>query len=80
MSALNVRLPESLHQALRELAEQEGVSMNQLITQALAEKIAALQTESYLQERTKRASRNKFEAALQQVADIDPERDEDRLD
>ena len=79
MSALNVRLPESLHQALRELAKQEGVSMNQLITQALAEKITALQTETYLRERSQRGSREKFEAALNHVADVEPEREEDQL-
>lgn len=79
MSALNVRLPESLHQALRELAEQEGVSMNQIITQALAEKIAALQTESYLQERAARGNRSAFENALEHVADTKPENPKDRL-
>jgi hypothetical protein len=80
MSALNVRLPESLHRALRELAKQEGVSMNQLITQALAEKIAALHTEEYLQQRGQRGSRTAFEAALRNIPDVEPELDEDRLD
>lgn len=79
MSALNVRLPESLHQALRDLSEKEGVSMNQIITQAIAEKISALETESYLQARADRGSRDKFEAALSQVADVDPEQDADNL-
>ena len=79
MSALNVRLPESLHQALRDLAEEEGVSMNQLITQALAEKISALQTESYLQARSQRGSRQNFAAALKYIADSNPEREEDQL-
>jgi predicted HicB family RNase H-like nuclease len=34
MSTLSVRLPNSLHRHLRELAEREGVSMNQLISSA----------------------------------------------
>jgi predicted HicB family RNase H-like nuclease len=38
MTAISLRLPESLHRIARELAEEEGVSMNQLITLALAEK------------------------------------------
>jgi predicted transcriptional regulator len=80
MSAFNIRLPESLHRALRELAEQEGVSMNQFITQALAEKIAALQTEEYLQKRGNQGSRTAFETAMSKVPDIEPERDADRLD
>ena len=37
MSTMSVRLPESLHKKARELAEREGVSINQLVTTALAE-------------------------------------------
>jgi predicted HicB family RNase H-like nuclease len=38
MSALSVRLPASLHRVAREVAAEEGVSINQLITSALGEK------------------------------------------
>ena len=72
MSAINLRLPDSLHEAVRELAEKENVSINQFITIALAEKISALMTEDYLKERAGRGSREKFEAALSQVADVEP--------
>jgi hypothetical protein len=72
MSAINLRLPESLHEAVRELAAKDKISINQFIAVAIAEKISALQTEDYLNERAKRGSREKFEAALAQVADVDP--------
>lgn len=78
MSTLSLRLPESLHRKLAELAKREGVSMNQLINSAAAEKVAALLTEEYLEERAKRASRKRFKKALAKVADIEPE-DVDRL-
>lgn len=78
MSALSLRLPESLHEAARKAAEKENVSINQLIATALAEKLSALMTEEYLTERAKRASRKKFERALGKVADIEPT-EEDRL-
>lgn len=78
MSAISLRLPESLHDAVRELAKRENVSMNQLITLALAEKISALMTEEYLAERAARGSREKFERAMQKVADVEPE-ERDRL-
>lgn len=78
MSTLSVRLPDSLHKRLRELAEREGVSINQLINSAVAEKMASLMTADYLETRAKRASRRKFKAALAKVADIEPE-DVDRL-
>lgn len=78
MSTLSLRLPESLHRKLAELAKREGVSINQLINSAVAEKLAALMTEAYLEERAKRASRTRFRRALAKVTDIEPE-DVDRL-
>ena len=78
MSTISLRLPDSLHQKARELAEQEHISINQLITVALAEKISALMTEDYLGERAKRGSRAKFEKAMAKVADVEPE-EYDRL-
>jgi hypothetical protein len=73
MSTLSLRLPESLHERARELAEQEGVSINQLITTALAEKIAALMTADYLRDRGARGRRDKFERALRKVKKRTPE-------
>jgi len=47
--------------------------MNQFITLALAEKLSALATEEYIQERAKRGDRQKFERAMAKVADAEPE-------
>ena len=73
MRTLSVRLPESLHQGVRDLATREGISINQLIVTAVAEKLAALTTEEYLAERAKRGSREKYDAALAQVPDVEPD-------
>lgn len=73
MSTISLRLPDSLHKQVRKLAERESVSINQLITLALAEKLSALMTEEYLDERAKRGSRKKFERALAKVPKIAPE-------
>jgi len=73
MSALSVRLPESLHRKLAELAEREGISINQLVNSAVAEKMAALMTEEYLEARAARGTRPKFVAALSKVRDLEPE-------
>ena len=70
MSTLSLRLPDSLHNQLRLLANREGISINQLIASAAAEKVTALMTEEYLAERSKRGSREKFEAALAKVPDV----------
>ena len=77
MSTISLRLPESLHARVRAVAEREGVSINQLITTALAEKLSALLTEDYLAERAARGSRARFERVLARVPDV-PAEDADR--
>lgn len=73
MSTLSLRLPESLHKQLKELAKQEGVSINQLAVTALAEKMSALMTGEYLEERAQRGSRRMFEDALERIKDTRPD-------
>ncbi|GAB6160966.1 hypothetical protein JCM12298_01250 [Desulfothermus naphthae] len=72
MSTLSVRLPNSLHETVRELSKKEGISINQFIASALAEKISALITLDYLKKRAKEASRDKFLDALKEVPDVEP--------
>jgi HicB family len=78
MSTISLRLPDSLHKQIRRLAEQDGISINQFIATAAAEKLAVLMTVDYLEERAKRGSREKFEAALAQLPDVEPD-DYDKL-
>ena len=78
MSTISLRLPDSLHKQARKVAEKESVSINQLITLALAEKLSALVTEEYLEERAKRGSRKKFARAMSKVPKVEPE-EYDRL-
>ena len=78
MSALNLRLPESLHRKLADVAERDGVSINQLISSAVAEKMSALMTEEYLAERAGRGNRRKFAAVLAKIPDAEAE-EHDRL-
>lgn len=72
MSHLNVQLPDSLYKNLQVLAAQDGISVDQFIATAVAEKIAALTTETYLEELAKRGSRSKYDAVLAKVPDIEP--------
>jgi hypothetical protein len=78
MSTLSLRLPESLHKHVKELARREGISINQFVATAVAEKMSALLTEEYLQERARHGSRAEYEAALAQVPDAEPD-ERDRL-
>ncbi len=50
-----LRLQPSLLEEARKLAKAEGVALNQLINVAVAEKVSALRTESYIAERAARA-------------------------
>lgn len=78
MSTISIRLPNYLHNTVRKLAETEDVSINHFITLAVAEKISALLTENYLEERGKKGSRKKFEAILAKVPNVEPE-EKDRI-
>jgi hypothetical protein len=55
MSALNLRLPDSIHRHIKAIAKRDGVSINLFITSAVAEKISALTTEEYIAARAKQA-------------------------
>ena len=64
MSTLSLRLPESLHNSLKRAADEDGISINQFISLAVAEKLSALQTYDIIAERAKGASRENFLEAM----------------
>ncbi|MFT4257374.1 MAG: toxin-antitoxin system HicB family antitoxin [Pseudoxanthomonas sp.] len=72
MSTMSLRLPDSMHRRLKEWARKDNISVNQFITSAVTEKLAALSTLEYLEERAARADRTRFEAALAKVPDVEP--------
>lgn len=74
MSTITLRLPDSLHEHIRKVAEQENISINQLATLAIAEKISALETADYLLNRVSKADKKKFLRAMAKVADTVPEK------
>lgn len=67
MSTLSLRLPDSLHKKIRELAARDEVSINQFIATAVAEKMSALMTLDYLAQRAERGSRAAFGRVLRKV-------------
>ena len=78
MSTLSIRLPESLHGKLKEMSSKDGISINQFVTLAVAEKISALLTADYLEGRARRGNREDFDRVLSRVRDVAPP-DNDRL-
>jgi len=73
MSALSLRLPKSFREQLRELAKEEGISVNQFVMLAVAEKVASISIIEYLEKRAKRGSREKFLEILRKAPDVEPE-------
>lgn len=79
MSAIeNITIPESLLKQVRELAEKEGVTLEQFISSAMAEKAAAWMTVEYLEQRATNGSREKFLQALSKVPNDEPD-EHDRI-
>ncbi len=72
MSALSLRLPDSIHRHIREIARREGVSINQFISSAVAEKVSAIMTEELLESRAKRAKKGTLRRVLGKVPDRPP--------
>ena len=54
-STYPLRLPKSVKTAAEKLAREEGISMNQFVATAVAEKLAAMQTATFFAERRNRA-------------------------
>jgi hypothetical protein len=74
-----VAIPESLIKQVRELSEREGITVDQFVSSAIAEKASAWMTVEYLKERAKRGSREKFLKALSKVPKVEPD-DADKID
>ncbi len=72
MSALSLRLPESIHRHIKEIATKEGVSINQFISSAVSEKVSALMTEDYLIARARRAVKGDLSKILAKVPSRKP--------
>ncbi len=76
MSIVQVQIPDSLQKSLSDLADRDGISIDQFISTAIAEKLSALMTENYLKDRANRGDRSKYEAILAKVPDVEPEEDD----
>lgn len=71
-----LRLPDSLGMSLKEFSKHEHISMNQFIATAVAEKLTALQTYDYLEEKSKKGSAKHLKSMLSKVPDVEPLEDD----
>ena len=63
-STFPLRLPVSLKSAVEKLAAEDGVSMNQFVAMAVAEKVSALNTVEFFAERKAKADLSAFRQIL----------------
>ena len=61
MTALTVRLPNSVHQKVKELAQRDDISVNQFIAAAVSEKMASVMTLDYLKAEAAKGNRSDFD-------------------
>lgn len=73
MTTLSLRIPDSIHKQVKSLTQKDHISMNQFISSALSEKIAAYMTEEYIMQRAKKADKRKFNEALSKISNTPPD-------
>lgn len=67
MTALTVRLANSVHQKVRELAERDKISVNQFIAAAVSEKMASVMALDYLKLEAGKGNRGDFDRLMNLV-------------
>ena len=72
MSTLTIQMPESLAKQLEVCAADEGITVDQLLASAAAEKLSALMTIDHLRQRAARANRQDFIDFLEASPDVPP--------
>jgi len=74
MTALTVRLPNSVHQKIKELAARDDISVNQFIASAAAEKMASVLTLDFLKAEASKGQRIDFERYMSLIPDVPAQR------
>ena len=78
MTTISAEIPDAVLKQAKTLAEREKLPLQQIISLAVTQSVGIWSAESYLAMRGKRASREKFLTALEQVPDVEPP-ENDRL-
>lgn len=72
MTTIKAQVPDPLARQVAELAEQEKVSVDQLVSIALAYQVSAWRKRDTMAERAKRGSWEKFDRVMAKVRDVPP--------
>lgn len=64
LSTYSLRLPRSIRADVERVSKRDGVSVNQFVSNAVAEKLAMLEAETYFTERQARANLDAFDRLM----------------
>ncbi|CAA6604749.1 conserved hypothetical protein [Rhodospirillaceae bacterium LM-1] len=77
-STYPLRLPRSVKAAVEKIAKEEGVSLNQFVATAVAEKLSAMNTAAFFAERKERADMAAFRRILTRKGGEKPREGDER--
>lgn len=73
-----LRLPKSIKEAVEKLARDEGISMNQFVATAVAEKLVAMNTAAYFARAREQADPEAFRQLLRRNGGVAPRKGDER--
>jgi len=72
MSTLSVEIPTSIHRQAQRFAEQEGITLSQLVSSAVGEKLSALEAMEMLEERARKGANVVIDSILAKIPPNEP--------
>ncbi len=78
MTTIQTKIPDAIFKQANEFAKRENLSLEQVISLALAHSLGTWTAESLIVKRAARGNREKFLEFMAQVPDVEPE-EHDRL-
>ncbi len=78
VSTYPLRLPRSVKAAVEKIAKEEGISVNQFVATAVAEKLAAMNSVAFFEERRNRADFAAFRRLMRRKGGVPPHPGDER--
>jgi hypothetical protein len=72
MSTLSIEIPASIHRNAQRFADQEGITLSQLVSSAVGEKLAAFGAMEMLEEKALKGSNVNIESIIAKIPPNEP--------
>ena len=72
MSILSIEIPTSIHRHAQRFADQEGITLSQLVSSAVGEKLSVLEAMESLEERARKGANVDIDAILSKIPANEP--------